>query len=698
MSNSEDQSNFTEKIAPKSPAVAKPALPSAYAEGDLTENIAPKAAPKNYRKPRPAPAKAAESTAPAQPQTAPKRLPGRAATTAPARPTQAVQAPAATAAQPAAPKRLPGRAATTAPARPAPAAEIPATIAAPATAAKRGKKPAAPQRKTPVRIIPLGGLLEIGKNMTVIECGNDMFIVDCGLSFPDEEMPGVDLVIPDFSYVEKNRDKLRGIVLTHGHEDHIGGLAFLLKTVNAPVYSARLTLGLVEGKLKEHGLLGRVQLNIVKPKDTIKLGCMAVEFIHVNHSIPDALSLAIHTPAGVIIMTGDFKIDYTPIEGGMADLARFGELGNRGVLALLMDSTNATKPGMSMSERKVGESFSSLFQRAQDKRIIIASFASNIHRVQQIVDYAIKYKRKIAVSGRSMINVVAKATELGYLKMPEGLLVEIDGINRYRPDQIVIITTGSQGEPMSALTRMAMSDHRKVTVTPHDFIIISASPIPGNEKTINRVINELLKLGAEVIYEKMYEVHVSGHACQEELKMILGLTRPQFFMPVHGEFLHLKKNADNAIAMGVDPKNILLAENGKVVELDGVEIKVTGTVPSGAVMVDGLGVGDVGSIVLRDRKHLAEDGLIIVVAAISSQTGEIVAGPDVVSRGFVYVREAEDMMAQTRRIAKKSMETCMANNTREWGNIKTKIKDDVGDYLWQVTKRTPMILPVIQEV
>lgn len=549
-----------------------------------------------------------------------------------------------------------------------------------------------------MRIIPLGGLLEIGKNMTVIECGNDMFIVDCGLSFPDEEMPGVDLVIPDFSYVEKNRDKLRGIVLTHGHEDHIGGLAFLLKTVNAPVYSARLTLGLVEGKLKEHGLLGRVQLNIVKPKDTIKLGCMAVEFIHVNHSIPDALSLAIHTPAGVIIMTGDFKIDYTPIEGGMADLARFGELGNRGVLALLMDSTNATKPGMSMSERKVGESFSSLFQRAQDKRIIIASFASNIHRVQQIVDYAIKYKRKIAVSGRSMINVVAKATELGYLKMPEGLLVEIDGINRYRPDQIVIITTGSQGEPMSALTRMAMSDHRKVTVTPHDFIIISASPIPGNEKTINRVINELLKLGAEVIYEKMYEVHVSGHACQEELKMILGLTRPQFFMPVHGEFLHLKKNADNAIAMGVDPKNILLAENGKVVELDGVEIKVTGTVPSGAVMVDGLGVGDVGSIVLRDRKHLAEDGLIIVVAAISSQTGEIVAGPDVVSRGFVYVREAEDMMAQTRRIAKKSMETCMANNTREWGNIKTKIKDDVGDYLWQVTKRTPMILPVIQEV
>nr|WP_312645126.1 ribonuclease J [Hydrogenoanaerobacterium sp.] len=563
---------------------------------------------------------------------------------------------------------------------------------------KRGKRPATPQKKTPVRIIPLGGLHEIGKNMTVIECENDMFIVDCGLAFPDEEMLGVDLVIPDFSYVEKNKDKLRGIVLTHGHEDHIGGLVYLLKSVNVPVYSARLTLGLVEGKLKEHGLLGRVQLNVVQPGDTIKLGCMAVEFIHVNHSIPDALAVAIHTPAGVIIMTGDFKIDSTPIEGKMIDLARFGELGNQGVLALLMDSTNAVKPGMTMSERKVGESFGSLFQRAQDKRIIIASFASNIHRIQQIVDYAVKYKRKVAVSGRSMINVVAKATELGYLKIPDGILIEIEGINRYRPDQLVIITTGSQGEPMSALTRMAMSDHRKVTVTPNDFIIISASPIPGNEKLVNRVINELLKLGAEVIYEKMYEVHVSGHACQEELKVILGLVRPQFFIPAHGEYLHLKKNADLAVAMGIDRKNTLVTEIGKVIELDGVEMKIVGTVPAGRVMVDGLGVGDVGSIVLRDRKHLSEDGLIIVVTAINGETGEIAAGPDIVSRGFVYVREAEDMMAQTRKIAKKAVETCIENNVREWGNIKNKIKDDVGDYLWQVTKRTPMILPVIQEI
>ncbi|MEG1428925.1 MAG: RNase J family beta-CASP ribonuclease [Hydrogenoanaerobacterium sp.] len=564
---------------------------------------------------------------------------------------------------------------------------------------KHGKRlQAAVPCKTPVRIIPLGGLLEIGKNMTVIECGADMFIVDCGLAFPDEEMLGVDIVIPDFSYVEKNKEKLRGIVLTHGHEDHIGGLAFLLKTVNAPVYSACLTLGLVEGKLKEHGLLGKVQLNVVKPKDTIKLGCMAVEFIHVNHSIPDALALAIHTPAGVIIMTGDFKIDSTPIEGDMIDLARFGELGNSGVMALLMDSTNASKPGMTMSERSVGASFSSLFQRAQDKRIIIASFSSNIHRVQQIIDYAVKYKRKVALSGRSMLNVVAKATELGYLKVPEGILIEIDGINRYRPDQLVIITTGSQGEPMSALTRMAMSDHRKVTVTPNDFIIISASPIPGNEKLVNRVINELMKLGAEVIYEKMYEVHVSGHACQEELKMILGLTRPQFFIPVHGEYLHLRKNAGNAMAMGMNPQNILITEIGKVVELDGVSMKVVGTVPSGSVMVDGLGVGDVGSIVLRDRKHLAEDGLIIVVAAINADTGEIVAGPDIVSRGFVYVREAEDMMEQTRKIARRAVESCIDNNTREWGVIKNKIKDDIGDYLWQVTKRTPMILPVIQEI
>ncbi|WP_396327516.1 RNase J family beta-CASP ribonuclease [Hydrogenoanaerobacterium sp.] len=683
-----DLKDFTEKIAPKT---ANPQAPVSRIgeQTDLTERIAPKAksSQRGYRRPQHSAAKKPQVTEAAD-------APAAAA---------AVVVPAPAAAKPAAPKPKRQHSAPKK-AQPQPttmqaAVTIQQPAAKPAEArGKRGKRPATPQKKTPVRIIPLGGLHEIGKNMTVIECENDMFIVDCGLAFPDEEMLGVDLVIPDFSYVEKNKDKLRGIVLTHGHEDHIGGLVYLLKSVNVPVYSARLTLGLVEGKLKEHGLLGRVQLNVVQPGDTIKLGCMAVEFIHVNHSIPDALAVAIHTPAGVIIMTGDFKIDSTPIEGKMIDLARFGELGNQGVLALLMDSTNAVKPGMTMSERKVGESFGSLFQRAQDKRIIIASFASNIHRIQQIVDYAVKYKRKVAVSGRSMINVVAKATELGYLKIPDGILIEIEGINRYRPDQLVIITTGSQGEPMSALTRMAMSDHRKVTVTPNDFIIISASPIPGNEKLVNRVINELLKLGAEVIYEKMYEVHVSGHACQEELKVILGLVRPQFFIPAHGEYLHLKKNADLAVAMGIDRKNTLVTEIGKVIELDGVEMKIVGTVPAGRVMVDGLGVGDVGSIVLRDRKHLSEDGLIIVVTAINGETGEIAAGPDIVSRGFVYVREAEDMMAQTRKIAKKAVETCIENNVREWGNIKNKIKDDVGDYLWQVTKRTPMILPVIQEI
>ncbi|WP_425516125.1 ribonuclease J [Ligaoa zhengdingensis] len=677
----EQEMDFTEKIAPKAHGqTKKPSL--AIDPADLIEHIAPKAKPAQRGRRKPGQSAAKKPQAPSAAEKPPAKAEPAAA---PAKPRR----------QRTAAKKAPAPAVTTM----QPAETIAPVVPTPAKApAKRGRKPAAPQRKTPVRIIPLGGLHEIGKNMTVIECGSDMFIVDCGLSFPDEEMPGVDLVIPDFSYVEKNREKLRGVVLTHGHEDHIGGLAFLLKSVDTPVYSSRLTLGLVEGKLKEHGLLGRVKLNVVQPRDTIKMGCMAVEFIHVNHSIPDALALAIHTPAGVIIMTGDFKIDPTPIEGEITDLARFGELGNRGVLALLMDSTNAVKPGMTMSERKVGESFSNLFQRAQDRRIIIASFSSNIHRVQQIVDYAVKYKRKVALSGRSMLNVVAKATELGYLKVPDGILIEIDEINRYRPDQLVIITTGSQGEPMSALTRMAMSDHRKVTVTPHDFIIISASPIPGNEKLVNRVINELMKLGAEVIYEKMYEVHVSGHACQEELKIILGLTKPKFFIPVHGEYLHLRKNADNAVAMGMDPKNILITEIGKVVELDGVEMKVTGSVPAGRVMVDGLGVGDVGSIVLRDRKHLAEDGLIIVVTAIDSQSGQIVAGPDIVSRGFVYVREAEDMMAQTRRIAKKAVENCMASNVHEWGNIKNRIKDDVGDYLWQMTKRTPMILPIIQEI
>ena len=555
-----------------------------------------------------------------------------------------------------------------------------------------------PVKKTPVKIIPLGGLNEIGKNMTAYECENDIFIVDCGLAFPDDDMLGVDIVIPDFTYIENNADRVRGIVITHGHEDHIGGLAYLLKRVNIPVYASRLTIGLIQGKLKEHGILDTAQLNVVQPKKAIKMGCMSVEPITVNHSIPDSFALAITTPAGVIVQTGDFKIDYTPIEGEIIDLARFGELGSKGVLALLSDSTNAERPGSSMSERKVGESFETLFQRASDKRMIIASFSTNIQRIQQIVDCAVRYGRKIALSGRSMVNVVAIAIELGYLKVPQGVLVDIDQLQRYPSEKTVIITTGSQGEPMSALSRMAMGDHRKVVVTSQDFIIISATPIPGNEKLVGRVVNELLKLGAEVVYEKMYEVHASGHACQDELKMMIGLTKPKFFVPVHGEYKHLKKHAQLAVSMGVKSENVIIGDIGNVIETDSVEMKITGTVPAGRVLVDGLGVGDVGSIVLRDRKHLAEDGLIVIVTTIDSQTGEILAGPDIVSRGFVYVRESEKLMDEAKKVVCEALEKCMQKNVREWGNIKNCVKDALSSYVYQQTKRSPMILPVIMEI
>ena len=562
-----------------------------------------------------------------------------------------------------------------------------------------GKKSAGREnRKPPVRIIPLGGLNEIGKNMTLYECGNDILIVDCGISFPDDEMLGVDLVIPDFSYVEKNRDRIRGLVVTHGHEDHIGAIPYLLKMVDIPVYATKLTACLIEGKLKEHGLLGRAKLNIVEAGDTVKLGCMSVEFIHVNHSIPDACGMAITTPAGVIVYTGDFKVDYTPIDGGMINLSRFGELGSKGVLAMLSDSTNAERPGTTASERTVGASFDTLFKKSGNRRVIIATFASNVHRVQQVVDAAVKYGRKVAVSGRSMVNVVAKATEIGYLKIPEGVLIDIELINRYPDNQLVIITTGSQGEPMSALTRMALGNHRKVSVTPNDYIIISASPIPGNEKGIFRVINELMKLGAEVVYEKMYNIHVSGHACQDELKLMLGLVKPKYFIPFHGEFRHLKKHADMAISMGVPAENVFITDIGRVLETDGVDMKFTGIVPAGRVLVDGLGVGDVGSIVLRDRKHLAQDGLMVVVTTIDSATGEVIAGPDIVSRGFVYVREAEEMMAEAKRVCQKALEECRYGNVREWGAMKQAIKDQLGQYLFSKTKRNPMILPVIQEV
>lgn len=568
------------------------------------------------------------------------------------------------------------------------------------TASKRSvvRKPKEPSRKTPVKIIPLGGLNEIGKNCTVIECSNDMFVIDCGMAFPDSELLGVDIVLPDYSYVEKNIDKLRGVVLTHGHEDHIGGLPYFLKKFNVPVYGTRLTLGLVEGKLEEHGILGGSKLNVVTPGQTVKLGCMAVEFIRVNHSIPDAVGMAIHTPAGIIIHTGDFKVDYTPIEGGIIDLQRFAELGNKGVLALMSDSTNADRPGFTMSERKVGESFEKLFVQAEGKRLIIATFASNIHRIQQIINNAVSTGRKVAVSGRSMVKVISVGIELGYLKVPNGVLVDIDMVSRYPADKMVIVTTGSQGEPMSALTRMANNEHRQVSITPNDFIIISANPIPGNEKLVTRVINELMKLGAHVVYENIYEVHVSGHACQEEQKLILSITKPKFFIPVHGEYKHLYQHKATAMSVGIPENNIILGDNGFVIETDSVDIKVTGTVPAGRVFVDGLGVGDVGSVVLRDRKHLAEDGLIVAVATIDRDTGMILSGPDVVSRGFVYVRESEELLGEAKKLLSETLQDCLDRNIKDWNSIKTKMKDNLSNYIFEKTKRTPMILPIIMEL
>lgn len=554
------------------------------------------------------------------------------------------------------------------------------------------------RRSTPLKIIPLGGLNEIGKNMTVIECANDIFVIDCGLAFPDSDMLGVDLVLPDYTYLEKNADKIRGIVLTHGHEDHIGGLPYFLNKIDVPVYGTRLTIGLVEGKLKEAALLGKTKLSVVNPGDTIKLGCMAVEFIRVNHSIPDAVGMAIFTPAGILVHTGDFKVDFTPIEGGTIDLARFAELGNRGVLALMADSTNSERPGFTMSERTVGESFSKLFARADNKRIIIATFASNIHRVQQIIDRAVKDDRKVAVSGRSMVNVMQKGRELGYLKCPDNILIEIDEINNYPPEKLVIITTGSQGEPMSALTRMARNEHRQVTITPRDFIIISANPIPGNEKGVTNVVNSLMKLGADVIYESMYDVHVSGHACQEEQKLLLSLVKPKYFIPVHGEYKHLARHSQTAHETGIDYKNIIIADLGSVIETDGVDMSITGSVTAGKVLVDGLGVGDVGVIVLRDRKHLAQDGLIIAVATIDKQNRTVLAGPDIVSRGFVYVRESEELLDGARELLYDSLKDCLDHSVYEWSTMKGKMKDSLSNYIYQKTKRSPMILPIIMEV
>ena len=560
------------------------------------------------------------------------------------------------------------------------------------------KEKAAPPA-LPVHYTMLGGLNEIGKNMAVLEYGDDAFIIDCGMSFPDEDLLGVDVVLPDFAYALKIKDKLRGIFITHGHEDHIGALPYFLKELNLPVYAGRLTVALIDLKLKEHGLSGKVKLHVVEPGGVIHVGKnLTVEFVTVNHSIPDATALAIKTPQGYIIHTGDFKIDCTPVRGPMIDLARFGELGNAGVLALLADSTNAERPGYTPSERVVGESFANLFRKAEKKRIIVATFSSNLNRIQQIMTASARDGRKVAVSGRSMLNFVTIAQELGYLHVPEGLLIDLDEINHYPKENITLITTGSQGEPMSALSRMAFSDHRKVEVGPDDYIIISATPIPGNEKTVGKVIDELMKRGCEVVYEKMYDVHVSGHACQEELKIIHGLTRPKFFIPVHGEQKHLMKHAALARSMGMPAQNVLITDIGQTIELTADKMEVVASVTAGRILVDGLGVGDVGSIVLRDRKHLAEDGLIVVVASVDSVTGELVSGPDIVSRGFVYVREAESLIDEIKDVARNSLEECCHAQHRDWSMMKARVRDDLSRMLFQKTKRSPMILPVIMDV
>ena len=558
-----------------------------------------------------------------------------------------------------------------------------------------GKSKAEPK---PIKVSFLGGLNEVGKNMTLFEYGEDMFLVDCGLAFPDQDMLGVDLVLPDFTYVERNADRIRGIVITHGHEDHIGGLPYLLKVLNVPVYGTKLTIGLIQGKLREHGLLNSATLNVIKPGDVITLGGFTVEAIHVNHSIPDALGLAIRCEGGTIVHTGDFKIDTTPIDGGMMDLGRLAEIGQEGVLCLMSDSTNAERPGFTESERKVGESFETLFRKAGNNRIIVATFSSNIHRVQQIMNVAASLGRKVALVGRSLENVVSISAELGYLNIPEGIVIDINMINRYPADKLVIITTGSQGEPMSALTRMAFSDHRKVEIHPNDYVIIYATPIPGNEKTVSRVVNELMKLGADVVYEKMYEVHVSGHACQEELKMIMGIVKPKYFIPVHGELKHLRKHAGLALSMGIPKENILIADNGRVAEISKKALRCTSTVPAGRVFVDGYGVGDVGSVVLRDRKHLAQDGLVIVAVCIDRESGMIVSGPDVVTRGFVYVKESEELINAAREVAVEAIEAQTDGGYFDWNSIKASLRDEISHLMYERTKRSPMILPVIMEV
>ena len=547
-----------------------------------------------------------------------------------------------------------------------------------------------------LNIIPLGGLGEIGKNMTVFRYGDDIILVDAGLMFPEDDMLGIDLVIPDITYLVENKDKVKAIFLTHGHEDHIGALPYVMKQIGAPVYGTALTLGILQGRLKENGVSSEA-CKIIKPGDKIHAGNFKVEFIRVNHSIPDAVALAIHTPIGIIIHTGDFKFDQTPVDGQVTEFNKFAEVGDQGVLALMADSTNAERPGYTQSEKIGGQTFDDEFRYAKN-RIIVATFSSNVHRIQQVVDSAVRYKRKVAVIGRSMVNVVNISMELGYLKIPEGVLIDIDESNNYTPDKIVIITTGSQGEPMSALTRMAMSDHKKVDIVPGDTVIISATPMPGNEKLVSRTIDHLYKLGADVIYEKSNGVHVSGHASQEEIKMMHNLVRPKFFIPVHGEYRHLIKHAQLAGSLGMPRENIVVGENGSIIELTRNSIGINGRVPSGKVLVDGLGVGDVGNIVLRDRRQLSQDGIMIVVVTIDKDTCTVVSGPDIVSRGFVYVREAEGLMETAKEKVQQALDKCEQSNVSEWSVIKSAVRDSLGRFLYEKTRRRPMILPIIMEI
>ena len=555
----------------------------------------------------------------------------------------------------------------------------------------------AKKQNSKVRVMMLGGLNEIGKNIAVIEYENDIIVIDCGLAFPDEDMLGVDLVIPDFTYLEKNASKIRGILITHGHEDHIGGLPYLLKSINVPVYGTRLTLGIVESKLAEHKLLGERELITVEAGTVLKLGVFKCEFIRANHSIADACMIAVKTPEGNILHTGDFKLDVSPIGGEMMDLTRIGEYGREGILLLMCESTNVDHPGFTPSEKRVGASLDLIFMTNTDKRIIIATFSSNVHRVQQIINSSVKYGRKVAITGRSMLNVVGAAVRLGYMDVPAGALIDIADINRYPAEKITIVTTGSQGEPMSALYRMAFSDHSQVELTPRDLVVLSSHAIPGNEKLVARIINEMYKKGVSVYHDEAV-VHVSGHACQEELKLIHALTKPKYFMPIHGEYHHLMQHKELAEYMGMDPQNIFLMDIGQVLELDRNSCKKNGTVPSGRMLVDGYGVGDVGNIVLRDRRHLAQDGLIVVVATVDIDEATIVSGPDLISRGFVYVRESEELMDNVKELVRGVLCDTLDSGVTEWTQMKTNVKDSLTKYLYTKTKRKPMILPIIMNV